>query len=79
MEIAIDPGKWKSYVVIEDNGKIVKEGYTETTKDGFNAFFGKVDNPKIIVEASSTVNRIANIFDGYDLTVAHPAKIKLIA
>ena len=33
MEIAIDLGKWKSYVVMEDNGKIVKEGYTETTKD----------------------------------------------
>jgi hypothetical protein len=38
-----------------------------------------VENPKIIVEASSTVNRIANIFDGYDITVAHPAKVKLIA
>jgi hypothetical protein len=32
MEIAIDLGKWKSYVVMEDNGKIVKEGYAETTK-----------------------------------------------
>lgn len=79
MEIAIDLGKWKSYVVMEDNGRVVKEGYTETTKNGFSAFFGKVDNPKIIVEASSTINRIANIFEGYDITVAHPAKVKLIA
>ena len=79
MEIAIDLGKWKSYVVMEDNGRLVKEGYTETTKDGFSTFFGKVDNPKIIVEASSTINRIANIFDGCDITVAHPAKVKLIA
>ena len=79
MEIAIDLGKWKSYVVMEDNGRVVKEGYTETTKDGFSTFFGKVDNPKIIVEASSTINRIANIFEGYDITVAHPAKVKLIA
>ena len=38
-----------------------------------------MENPKIIVEASSTVNRIANIFEGYDLTVTHPAKVKLIA
>jgi hypothetical protein len=79
MEIAIDLGKWKSYVVMEDNDRVVKEGYTETTKDRFSTFFGKVDNPKIIVEASSTINRIANIFEGYDITVAHPAKVKLIA
>lgn len=79
MEIGIDLGKRKSYVVMEENGKVVKEGYAETTKEGFHAFFGEVENPKIVVEASSTVNRIANIFDGYDLTVAHPAKVKLIA
>ena len=79
MDIAIDLGKKRSYVVMEDNGKLVKEGYVGTTKDEFSIFFGHVDNPKIIVEASSTVNRIANIFDGYDLTVAHPAKVKLIA
>ncbi len=79
MDIAIDLGKKKSYVVMEDNGRAVKEGYVETTKDGFSTFFGHVDNPKIIVEASSTVNRIANIFEGYELAVAHPAKVKLIA
>jgi len=79
MDIAIDLGKRRSYVVMEDNGNLVKEGYTETTKDGFSTFFGPVDNPKIIVEASSTLNRIANMFEGYDITVAHPAKVKLIA
>lgn len=40
---------------MKDNGKLVKRGYTETTKDGFSTFFGKVDNPKIIVEASSII------------------------
>ena len=79
MEIAIDLGKRKSYVVMENNGRVVKEGYTEMTKDWLSTFFGNVDNPKIIVEASSTINRIANIFEGYDITVAHPAKVKLIA
>lgn len=79
MDIAIDLGKRMSYVVMEDNGKPVKEGYVETTKDGFSAFFGDVDNPKIIVEASSTINWIANMFEGYDITVAHPAKVRLIA
>ncbi len=79
MDIAIDLGKRKSYVVMEDNGRLVKEGYVETTKDGFSTFFGDVENPKIIVEASSIMNRIANMFEGYDLTVAHPAKVRLIA
>ena len=38
-----------------------------------------MDNPKIIVEASSTTNWIANMFEGCDITVAHPAKVRLIA
>ncbi len=79
MEIAIDLGKRMSYIVMEDNDKVVKEGYAETSKDGFSTFFGSVKDPKIIVEASSTTNWIANMFEGYDITVAHPAKIRLIA
>ena len=79
MEIAIDLGKWQSYVVMEDDGRPVKEGYTETTKEGFATFFGDVKDPKIIIEASSTTNWIANMFEGYDITVAHPAKVRLIA
>ena len=78
MNIAIDLGKKKSYVVMEDNGKVVKEGYAPTTKEDLMKFFGEISNPKIIVEASSTVNRIANMFEGYDLTVTHPAKVRLI-
>ena len=79
MEIAIDLGKRRSYIVMEDNGKAVKEGYVETTKESFVDFFGEVDNPKVIVEASSTTNWVANMFEGYDITVAHPAKVRLIA
>jgi hypothetical protein len=41
MDIAIDLGKRRSYVVMEDNGKMVKEGYVETTKDGFFTFVTK--------------------------------------
>ncbi len=79
MDIAIDLGKRMSYVVMEENGISVKEGYVETKKESFQEFFGKVSNPKIIVEASSTSNWVANMFDGYDITVAHPAKVRLIA
>lgn len=79
MDIAIDLGKARSYVVMEDEGHPFKEGYVETNKESFQDFFGNVANPKIIVEASSTSNWVANMFEGYDLTIAHPAKIKLIA
>jgi len=79
MEIAIDMGKRRSYVVMEDEGRIVKEGYVETSKESFVQFFGNVSDPKIIVEAGSTLNRVANMLEGYNITVAHPARIKLIA
>jgi hypothetical protein len=78
MDIAIDLGKRRSYVVMEDNNKTAKEGYMDTTKDGFSTFFGEMDNPKLIVEASSS-NWVANMLEGYDITVAHPAKVRLIA
>ena len=78
MNIAIDFGKTMSYVVIEDNDKVVKEGYVKTKKESFQDFFGNVSNPKIIIDASGTTNSIANM-DGYDIIVAHLAKVKLIA
>lgn len=79
MDIAIDLGKRHSYVVMEENGNSVKEGYVETRKESLQTFFGDVTNPKIVVEASSTANWVANLFDGYDIIVAHPAKVRLIA
>ncbi len=79
MDIAIDLGKRKSYVAMEDDGKVVKEGYTETSKYGFSTFFGDIKDLKIVVEASSTINRVANIFEGYDIVVANPLKVRLIA
>ncbi|MEM0143338.1 MAG: hypothetical protein QXL94_05250 [Candidatus Parvarchaeum sp.] len=48
---------------MDDNGRVVKEGYVETTNDEFSTFFGKVNNLKIIVEASSNTNRSVNIFE----------------
>ena len=38
MNIAIDLGKTMSYVVIEDNDKVVKEGYVKTKKESFQDF-----------------------------------------
>jgi transposase len=79
MEIAIDLGKRKSYVVMAENGVTIKEGYVQTKKDELLGFFEGAENPKLIVEASSTVNRIANMFEGYDITVANPRKVRIIA
>ena len=80
MNIAIDLGKQKSYVVMEDNDIQIKEGYVETTKESFTEFFGDTKNPNLIVEASSTLNRIANMFEEYaNITVANPTKVRLIA
>lgn len=79
MNIAIDLGKWKSYVVVEEDNRVVKEGYTETSKEGFEEFMGPAKGATIIVEASSSTNRVANIFDGYNLVVANPVKVRVIA
>ena len=34
--ISIDLGKKNSYVVVEKDGSVIKEGYTVTTKEGFS-------------------------------------------
>ncbi len=40
--VSINTGKRQSYVVVEEHGKIIKEGYTETSKEGFGRFLGTV-------------------------------------
>lgn len=46
---------WKT---IGGEGRIRKDD-----KGEFSNFFGHVDNPKLIVEASSTTNLVANMFE----------------
>ena len=79
MDIGIDLGKRKSYVVMEEGGEVVKEGYTETSKEGFEEFFGGVVHANVVVEASSSTNRVAALLEGHNLTVANPMKVKVIA
>ena len=79
MDIGIDLGKRKSYVVMEDGGEVVKEGYTETSKKGFEEFFGDVAHANVVVEASSSTNRVAALLEGHNLTVANPMKVRIIA
>ncbi len=79
MEAAIDLGKRRSYVVLKERGKVLKEDYVDTDKEAFEEFFGGNKDVKLVVEASCTLNKIANMFEGYDITVAHPYKVRLIA
>jgi transposase len=79
--VAIDIGKKKSYIVIEEGGSIVREGYAETTAEGLREYLSDVNNPSFIVEASSTLDRVANYLEPYGgtITVAHPMKVRAIA
>lgn len=78
---AIDLGKRRSYFVIDDgNGNTVREGYTPTDRQGFNDFLCDVEEGStVIVEASNSLDRVAELLKGYELVVAHPAKVRLIA
>lgn len=77
--VAMDVGKNRTYCVIKNNGQIVREGYTPTTSEGFGEMLKDVDEPTIIVEASSTIERIAMLLNGRDIRVANPMKVKLIS
>jgi transposase len=81
MNVAIDVGKKSSYIVVENNGNITTEGYVPTTKDGFSTYLSGLDKPTVIVEASSTMDRVAALLEEYDanVKVAHPRNVKLIA
>ena len=50
--IAMDVGKYRTYGIVERDGKITKEGYMPTTKEGFQSFLDGIDHATVIVEAS---------------------------
>ena len=53
--IAMDVRKYRTYGIVERDGKITKEGYMPTTKEGFQSFLDGIDHATVIVEASSTI------------------------
>ena len=81
--ISIDLGKKNSYVVVEKDGSVIKEGYTVTTKEGFSKFFSIVDRPTVIAESSCTLDRAATIIEESspesNIVIAHPMKVKIIS
>jgi transposase len=74
-------GKKKSYFVVEQDGKIVKERYVNTDRESFSSLLGEYPGSSIVMEASSTIDRIALYVEEYssDITVAHPMKLKVIS
>ena len=77
--VAMDVGKYKTYGIIERDGEIVREGYILTNREQFDEFLEGIEHATIIVEASSTIDRIASMLPGHDIRVANPLKVRLIA
>ena len=78
--VSIDTGKTRSYVVVEENGDIVKEGYAETSKEGFGKFIDGNRRNTMIIETSSCFNGVLDMIEGYGKVVAaYPYKVRLIA
>ena len=78
--IAIDFGKKKSYFVVEQDGNIVKESYVNTDRESFSSLPVEYPGTSVVMEAISTIDRIAPYVEEYcsDITVAHPMKLKVI-
>ena len=77
--VAMDVGKYKTYGIIERDGEIVREGYILTNREQFDEFLEGIEHAIVIVEASSTIDRIVSMLPGHDIRVANPFRVRLIA
>lgn len=77
--VAMDVGKYRTYGIVEKDGVIVKEGYVATNREKFGEFFQDIDHATVIVEASSTIDRIVAMLPDHEIRVANPYKVRLIA
>ena len=69
--MAMDVGKYRTYGIVERDGKI--------TKEGFRSFMDGIDHATAIVEASSIIDRIVSMLQEHEIRVANPMKERLIA
>ncbi len=82
MKMAIDVGKRRSYVVVQNGNVVENEGYIETTKEGFDSVVPDCEGNTFILEAGNNLYSVARILEQYQnskIVVAHPAAMKLIA
>ena len=76
--VGIDMGKYKSYVVVEKDGTVVREGYTETTREGITSSLLDIEDPTVVVESCSILDWVATILRGYRIVAAHPSQVHMI-
>lgn len=76
--VGIDMGKYKSYVVVEKDGAVVREGYVETTREGITGSLLDIEDPTVIVESCSVLDRVTTILRGYRIVAAHPSQVHTI-
>ena len=69
--VAMDVRKYKTYGIIETDGEIVKERYVLTSREEFNKFPEGIEEATVIVEASSTIDRIVSFLHGQKIRVAN--------
>ncbi len=81
MKIAIDVGKRRSYVVVQDDGIVKNEGYVDTTQEGFDSIMPISDDNTFIMEAGNNLYPVADLLEQRKgkIVVAHPAAMKMIA
>lgn len=76
--VGIDMGKYKSYVVVESEGRVKWEGYVPTTKEGItNSTYG-LEDPTIVVESCSLLDNVTSILGRQNIVAAHPSRVHLI-
>ena len=81
MKIAIDVGKKKSYVVVQNVNVVENEGYIETTKDGFDSMVPNSEGNTFILEEGNNLYSVARILEQYPnakIVVAHPAAAQFV-
>ncbi len=80
--IGMDLGDRTSrYCVLGDDGSVLKEGKTATTKKGMAQVFGAMEHSRIAIEVgthSPWVSRLLKGF-GHEVIVANPRQVKLIS
>jgi transposase len=81
MEIAIDIGKRRSYVVVQKGDMVEDEGYVDTTQEGFDSIIPACEGNTFIIEAGNNLYPVVDLLERRSgkIVVAHPAAMRLIA
>ena len=67
--------------VLEEDGSVLKQGKFETSEDSLMEFLRDVKEARVALEASGFCLPWVEFLEelGYEVFVAHPAKVRLIA